>query len=125
MADTPTLPVPIEVLKTAANISQAQMKSTFNLAALSSAFAVLGPMLAAFEPSLAHWIVACCAFIVAGGGAFLARLHGLNLAKSAEDLTNAIIQGTVGIATEIGTDLGGNFPAIPTAPIVSTPAPPA
>ncbi len=102
-----TVTVPVSTLKSAANVSQATIKTTFTLGGLGGMLAIVGPMLAMMFPSEAHTVVAAATSIAGLGVAATAFVHALGLSASAEAVTNAFIDSVTGISSQVSADLGG------------------
>ena len=114
-APVPAVTVPVSTLKTAANVSQTQLKVTSALAIFGSIFGIIGPMLAVFFPSQAHTVAAAATFVSGFGVTATAIVHQLNLGASAEATTNAYIDSVSGTASAISDSLGGPVALAPKA----------
>ncbi len=102
-----TVTVPVSTLKSAANVSQATIKTTFTLGGLGGMLAIVGPMLAMLFPSEAHTVVAAATSVAGLGVAATAVVNALGLSASAEAVTNAFIDSVTGTASQVSADLGG------------------
>jgi lysozyme family protein len=107
-APVQTVAVPVETLKTAANVSSATIKTAFGLGSLGSVLAFAGPFLAALFPSQAHAALAIASTVVGAGVAATGFVHALNLSASAEQVTNDFINSIVGEAQQLQDALGGS-----------------